>query len=135
MSWINSTKVHEPKTQETEQKTTITAPKIIHEQKDESGSKTEQKFNKERQEDEQKKKKKGTTIPITITKAELWEGIKSDEDLKALKTWFTIKPNTSKRKRRGLGDLVLVINELIKQKIDENNGNNKRRKDSILDFS
>lgn len=56
---------------------------------------------------------------LSISKDDLWNAIKSDEDLIGLKTWFTVKPSTSKRKRRGLGDLVLVINELIKQKIDE----------------
>ena len=130
MSWINKTKVQEPENQESEQKLSIGTQALLNELKNDIGSKTEQKFTESHQvkESEQKeekkvnkKKKKGTTIPpsISITKAELWEGIESDEDLKGLKTWFTIKPNTSKRKRRGLGDLVLVINELIKQKIDE----------------
>ena len=64
-------------------------------------------------------KKKDFYQEISITKAELWIAIESDEDLKGLKTWFTIKPNRTERKRRGLGDLVLLINELIKQKIEE----------------
>lgn len=64
-------------------------------------------------------KKKRNTGSTSITKAELWEAIKSDEDLKGLKTWFTIKPNRPNRTRKGFGDLVIVINELIKKKINE----------------
>lgn len=97
---------------------TTTKPKIIQ---DKRINALETEIKKLQQDLKQLQQNQVHLEDLNISKDELWEKICSDSELGGLKTWFTIKPNRSVRNRKGLGDLIIGINELIKIKLKKVN--------------